>query len=182
MSALRKGTQEGGWRDRGPEILANLDPESRVPDSEEKVRGYVAAVPEILDDGLEPLFAIVLPVIDEPPGHRYRGGQEIRSGGEPATLVELGVGWKIYLGHYPFDASVPYHDSAVIKPPPETDGSSHDDSDMLTPGVGRYLTDGRLRRGQKKALGEHVHASVPGHGEFREDNQRGSSRLSLVYE
>ena len=173
--------KERGRRDWSPEILADFYPESRLPDSEEQVRGYVALLGTELHDRIETVAVVILAVIDEPSAGRVGSGKEIRAGSEPAALVELCVGREVYFRDYAFDAAVADDHGAVVEPPPETDRSTDHDGTVPAPGVVGYHPDGLLGLGKQEVLAEKVEAGVAGDRKLREHGKGDPGGLGLVY-
>ena len=117
----------------------------------------------VFDDRVETVSVIVLAVVHETSCGRVVRSKEIRSGGEPASLVELGVGREVDLRHDAFDAPVTQNDGTVVETASETDRGSDHDGDVLASGEVLYLSDSLFRLGQQKVLSEEVKAGVTGY-------------------
>ena len=164
-------------RERGPEILADLDGEGGViSDPEEDVRRDVAPAPGENDFRAESLADEILAVVQETAFVMDIAGKEIGSRGEPAGLVEFVVGRVIDFRDDALDLSVPEDDGAVVQFVIVPDRGTDDDGDFFPAEMVPDGGDRRFRTLDQEVRAEKVPAGIACHGEFRED-QKGNPVL-----
>ena len=138
-------------RNRGPEVFTKFDGEGNATDREEL--GRAERHPGAGIDHL---------------GHSLA---ESRTAAEPPGLVELVIGWDVYLRNDAEHLAVAKDYGAVVEPVVKEDGSADNHGDVFARSIGTQVENGVFGRGDEFGLGKQVAAGVARHRKLGEHQQ-----------